>query len=73
MSGKLKLLVVVTLMVAVLPSCASVKPWQKGKLARPEMSLGGHALEGKISDHIHFAKEASSGGTGSAGGGCGCN
>jgi len=37
------------------------------------MRFDGYALEGAIDDHIYFSKEASSGGAGYAGGGCGCN
>ena len=32
-----------------------------------------NALDLAIDDHIYFSKEASSGGRGFAGGGCGCN
>jgi hypothetical protein len=30
-------------------------------------------MEANLRDQIHASKEASSGGTGAAGGGCGCN
>jgi hypothetical protein len=30
-------------------------------------------MEARLRDQIHFGKEASSGGNGAAGGGCGCN
>jgi hypothetical protein len=42
-------------------------------LARPEMSLDSAPLDAAIDDHIYFSKEASSGGRGFGGGGCGCN
>lgn len=58
---------------AVLSSCTQVRPWERGYLARPEMSWRADSLEGALNDHIYFSKEASSGGTGAAGGGCGCN
>jgi hypothetical protein len=32
-----------------------------------------NTLDLAIDDHIYFSKEASSGGRGFAGGGCGCN
>ncbi len=50
-----------------------VKPWQRGVLAKPEMSLTAEQLDAAFDDHIYFSKEASSGGRGFAGGGCGCN
>ena len=59
----------------LLSSCSSlgVKPWEKDLLAKPEMSLADNALDLSLDDHIYFSKEASSGGRGFAGGGCGCN
>ena len=49
------------------------QPWEKGLLAKPEMTLGGDALEGRFDVHILNSKEAASGGSGVGGGGCGCN
>jgi hypothetical protein len=56
-----------------LASCAGVQPWERDVLARPEMSLDNAPLDAAIDDHIYFSKEASSGGRGFGGGGCGCN
>jgi hypothetical protein len=56
-----------------LQACASVEPWQKDVLARPEMSLDAYPIDAALDDHIYFSKEASSGGRGFGGGGCGCN
>ena len=58
-----------------LQGCASVgvEPWQRDVLARPEMSLDASPIDAAIDDHIYFSKEASSGGRGFGGGGCGCN
>lgn len=50
-----------------------VAPWQKGDLARPEMGFDANALERKFAEQVHSSKEASSGGLGVGGGGCGCN
>lgn len=59
----------------VLSGCAGlgVHPWERDVLARPEMSLDADPLDAAIDDHIYFSKEASSGGRGFGGGGCGCN
>jgi hypothetical protein len=67
-----------SLLAALLPAvllgaCADVKPWQKGELAKPEMSFDGDALAGRLAQHIYFSKENASGGYGVGGGGCGCN
>jgi cytochrome c biogenesis protein CcmG/thiol:disulfide interchange protein DsbE len=50
-----------------------VHPWERGALADPAMQLNPDPLEAELDDHIYFSKEASSGGRGFGGGGCGCN
>jgi Domain of unknown function (DUF4266) len=42
-------------------------------MARAEMKVDPYPLQSAAEDHIYFSKEASSGGRGFAGGGCGCN
>jgi hypothetical protein len=37
------------------------------------MALNADPLQAAFEDHIYFSKEASSGGRGFGGGGCGCN
>ena len=61
--------------VAVLSGCSSmgVEAWERDVLAKDEMQLTADPLEAAIDDHIYFSKEASSGGRGFGGGGCGCN
>ncbi len=53
--------------------CAEVKPWQRGNLAKPHMALEPDPTERIIRDHTFYSKEASTGGAGVGGGGCGCN
>jgi hypothetical protein len=62
-------------LAALAAGCSSIgpKPWQHDLLAKPEMQLGAYPLVTSAEDHIYFSKEASSGGRGFAGGGCGCN
>lgn len=50
-----------------------VKPWERGTLAREDMQLVTDAMDQSVDDHIYFSKEASRGGSGIQGGGCGCN
>ena len=59
----------------VLAGCSSmgVEPWERDVLAMDEMQLIADPLEVAIDEHIYFSKEASSGGRGFGGGGCGCN
>ena len=56
-----------------LAGCETVQPWERGTLARDDMQWQPDVMESKLRDHIYYSKEASSGGTGAAGGGCGCN
>lgn len=64
-------------LLALLSStgCSSmgVEPWERDILAKEEMQLVSDPVEAGIDDHIYFSKEASSGGRGFGGGGCGCN
>ena len=61
--------------LASLTGCTSlgVEPWDRDILARDDMQLVADPLEAATDDHIYFSKEASSGGRGFGGGGCGCN
>ncbi|HUQ53229.1 MAG TPA: DUF4266 domain-containing protein [Gammaproteobacteria bacterium] len=56
-----------------LAACAGVEPWDRDVLARPDMQIVSDPIEAATDDHIYFSKEASSGGQGFGGGGCGCN
>lgn len=56
----------------LLCGCASVQPWERGLLARPEMALDALPLQSSLNAHIHTTREAASGGSSAGGGGCGC-
>lgn len=51
--------------------CVSVKAYQRGKLAHPTMALD--EPTGVAEAHVYGVHEGAQGGTGGAGGGCGCN
>ena len=73
---KLQQLAIGLALAAGLTGCGSFalpQPWEKGNLAKPEMSFGGDPLEQRYQQHIYTSKEAASGGYGVGGGGCGCN
>ena len=54
-------------------STAPLKPWDRDLLAEQKMQLVPSPIDNFLDEHIYFSKEASSGGQGVGGGGCGCN
>jgi len=74
MLKKLKLILFVPLIIGAT-GCTTlgVEPWERDLLAKEEMSLNAAPVDSALDDHIYFSKEASSGGKGFGGGGCGCN
>lgn len=68
----LKRLCVLCVVLSVA-ACAEVKPYERGRLAKPEMAWEPDQLEASLNKHTYFSKEGSSGGDSAAGGGCGCN
>lgn len=66
-------LIVAGAMLFSLAGCTTVEPWERGLLAKPEMQWEPDVMEAKLRTQIYSSKEASSGGSGAAGGGCGCN
>ena len=69
-----KITIILCLVAAAATSgCATVQPYERGVLAKPEMSLDADAVTTGLDEHIYFSKESSSGGRGFGGGGCGCN
>lgn len=51
--------------------CTPVRPYQRGKLAHPTMSV--EEPVGAAEGHVYAIQEGAQGGAGGAGGGCGCN
>ncbi len=62
-----------SLLAVTLAGCATVQPWERGTLAREEMQWQADVMDGRLRDQVYTSKEAASGGSGAAGGGCGCN
>ncbi len=56
-----------------LCACATVAPQQRAILADPTMQFDGEAKHDAALRHALENREGSMGGTGVAGGGCGCN
>ena len=73
------------LICLILPGCSlynsagdafsieEIKPWERNILARDDMQLEPDPVRTFSDEHIYFSKEASTGGRGVGGCGCGCN
>jgi hypothetical protein len=57
----------------VLASCATVKPYQRGRLAERCMRVERDAQAASMEAHVYEYREGATGATGTTGGGCGCN
>ena len=70
----MKTLLIFSTLVLFTGCIKDVKPWEKEVLAKETMKDGGtNSLGKKFEEHMYYSKEASKGGGGVAGGGCGCN
>jgi hypothetical protein len=65
--------VVLAASLAASAGCARVKPWQREDLARRTMVEDQEAGEARFGEHSRGSREGAEGGSGRAGGGCGCN
>ena len=52
--------------------CAAVPPWERGRLAKPQMSLDPDPPQRELREHVYRSREAASGASAARGGGCGC-
>jgi hypothetical protein len=58
---------------AAITGCVHVRPRERETLARKNMTFGPDPAEDELDLHMQEAREGSTGGYGSSGGGCGCN
>ena len=68
--------ITMSILLVFLNGCSpkEVKPWEKANLAKDTMQFGGiNSAVKKFEEHVYFSKEATRGGNGVSGGGCGCN
>jgi hypothetical protein len=66
------------LLCALAGGCSSARltraqPWERAELASYPMRPDRDPLASAMSEHIYFSREATSGGRGVGGAGCGCN
>ncbi len=76
----MKFPVLSTCLVLALPALSAcsqslvrVKPYERGNLAKPAMAESLDPLQQAMTEHAYFSREATYGGHGVGGGGCGCN
>lgn len=60
-------------LICSLHACATVAPYERERLARPDMEVGRNPDGSAGEEHATAYREGSSGALGSSGGGCGCN
>ena len=67
-------LLLLTILIG-MSGCSSwgVQPWERDVLAQKKMQLDPYPVDTYLDEHIYTSREASSGGQGIGGGGCGCN
>lgn len=69
---KFTLLLNLLLVLFLITSCTTVKPWQKEKLAAQHMYFDTEPLRSTLIQHIRESKSGSAGAYTVGGGGCGC-
>jgi hypothetical protein len=75
-ASKLRTRITALLLLAVLgiaQGCATVAPYERERLAKPDMELGRNPDAAAGEEHAAAYREGSSGAMGASGGGCGCN
>lgn len=53
-------------------ACATVEPWQRGRLAHESMTFDADAERAAYDAHWQESREGAAGGSGVQSGGCGC-
>lgn len=62
----------VVVAATVATGCATVRPWQRGRLASECMQFAPDPAMAAFAGHWQESREGASGGAGLQGGGCGC-
>ncbi|MEQ1899048.1 MAG: DUF4266 domain-containing protein [Vicinamibacterales bacterium] len=69
---RLALLMMVLAASSLVTACATVQPWQRGRLASPCMQFSPDGELAAFASHWQESREGAAGGNGLQGGGCGC-
>lgn len=67
-----KKIILICLLIIGFDGCAVVQPWERERLANPDMMFEENPLLKGMEEHYINTKEGSEGGNGSESGGCGC-
>lgn len=67
-----RMLVLTGLITMMLSGCAAVAPWERGVLAKPQMSLDPQPAQSALRAHVQTSREAAGRNNPAEGGGCGC-
>lgn len=74
MKSKLLLMIILCLpAILSMTGCAGVPLSERAELGTYPMRSDRDPLNNSLSEHVYFTREASVGGRGVGGGGCGCN
>ena len=69
----MKCTLAIMLALTGLPGCATVAPYERERLSRPDMSTESDRDLRAAADHAQTYREGASGAVGTSAGGCGCN
>lgn len=72
MTRRISILILALATLQFVGCATAVKPWEKGILAKSHMAIETDPLDRLLREQVVTSKEASSGGYGVVGGGCGC-
>lgn len=74
LKGNSKRIVLATMVTMLMSGCVTtVEPWEREILAKKSMAWEPDGMQSAFKQHVYTSKEATTGGTSTTGGGCGCN
>jgi hypothetical protein len=70
--GRCLLMTGILVAAGAVTGCVTVQPWERGRLADPQMKFDDDQSLAAYQAHWQEAREGAAGGSGVQGGGCGC-
>jgi len=71
LTGRVLAVLVMAIALGTATGCATVAPYERGKLAHPTMAAADDTSMG--AEHVRAISEGATGGSAGSGSGCGCN